>query len=459
MRASILTLRVLVLANILLALFATPDVAEAQVIDFETLPDGSPVTDGMVITNQYIVQPYGVTFELLGAPPGTGPRIAKVGPPMTAFVGPELANPPCGVTTPTTDDTPAAGEGVGCFFLTDDGVGAGGASTSTLRITYAAGVSQASGVILDVQSGLGPDCPGPNLEEWVITARDSTDQIMDTIHLEECDPGTGDGVGTLWIFADLANDICAIEIEYQGVGTPGLGFDNFSPSTIPANLSVSKSTTTSTAALGDTLHYELTVTNAGPGDASAVVLEDILPPGVSFLTVAPSQGACGEFDGLITCELGDVLSGGAATVEVTGILEQVFVSNTATVVASEFDEDTSDNHSIALTEVDCETAGLPTESEALNGRTRVYQNTPNPFGPHTQIRLSLEKDGVAEVDIYDASGRRVRRLISERLVAGPRQIVWDGRDDSGEAVASGSYFYQLRMDGKQVGTQKALLIR
>src|SRR6188474_1985611 len=91
----------------------------AQVLDFETLPDGSPVVDGMLISNQYNAPPYSVSFSLIGQPPSVGPRIAQVGTPMTAFQGPEGTSP-C-TTGSTRDDMPAPTAAVGCFFLTDDG--------------------------------------------------------------------------------------------------------------------------------------------------------------------------------------------------------------------------------------------------------------------------------------------------------------------------------------------------
>lgn len=56
-----------------------PRSSEGQLLTFETLPDGSPVEDRMVISNQYNVPPYFVSFELIGQPPTMGPRIAKGG--------------------------------------------------------------------------------------------------------------------------------------------------------------------------------------------------------------------------------------------------------------------------------------------------------------------------------------------------------------------------------------------
>ena len=121
---------------------------------------------------------------------------------------------------------PAQGQNVGCFFLTDDGMSAGAAPT--VRISYSSPVRQASGEILDVESG-------GNNEVWVITAHRADLSVITTITFQEGDPGTGDGVATPWSF-DLAEDIHFIEIDYQGGGTPGLGFDNFSPASLPTGV-------------------------------------------------------------------------------------------------------------------------------------------------------------------------------------------------------------------------------
>lgn len=71
-------------------------------------------------------------------------------------------------------------------------------------------------------------------------------------------------------------------------------------------------------------------------------------------------------------------------------------------------------------------------------------NVPNPFNPQTELRFNLPVDGQVRLTVYDVGGRTVRRLFDGRLPAGPHQVVWDGRDDSGLDLASGVYFYRLR---------------
>lgn len=72
-------------------------------------------------------------------------------------------------------------------------------------------------------------------------------------------------------------------------------------------------------------------------------------------------------------------------------------------------------------------------------------NYPNPFNPSTHISFTLPSSGTAKLSIYDATGRTVRDLVSPALPAGAHEMVWDGRDDSGKAVSSGTYIARLKM--------------
>jgi hypothetical protein len=74
-------------------------------------------------------------------------------------------------------------------------------------------------------------------------------------------------------------------------------------------------------------------------------------------------------------------------------------------------------------------------------------NTPNPFNPRTTLHFTLSPAGRAVLEIFDAGGRLVTRLVDADLEAGPHAVAWNGRDAAGRPVASGNYFYRLRTDG------------
>ena len=78
----------------------------------------------------------------------------------------------------------------------------------------------------------------------------------------------------------------------------------------------------------------------------------------------------------------------------------------------------------------------------------LLQNYPNPFNPETWIPYQLSEDTPVSVSIYDTTGRLVRTLSLGFQSAGfynsrSQAAYWDGRNELGERVASGIYFYQL----------------
>jgi len=86
------------------------------------------------------------------------------------------------------------------------------------------------------------------------------------------------------------------------------------------------------------------------------------------------------------------------------------------------------------------------------------QNYPNPFNPSTEIELRLPRAGEVELNVYDLSGRLVARIYSGRETAGVKRYEWDGKDERGNEVPSGVYFYRLRV-GKRVLNRKMVLVR
>jgi hypothetical protein len=88
---------------------------------------------------------------------------------------------------------------------------------------------------------------------------------------------------------------------------------------------------------------------------------------------------------------------------------------------------------------------------------RLDDNHPEPFGPATTIRFSLERGAGGDLSIFDLSGRRVRLLASGWLEAGPHALRWDGTDDQGRRMAPGVYFYRLTA-GPFAGTRRMVML-
>ncbi len=80
------------------------------------------------------------------------------------------------------------------------------------------------------------------------------------------------------------------------------------------------------------------------------------------------------------------------------------------------------------------------------GLPRVFalgKNFPNPFNPRTTIDFSLPSESPVQLRIYGIDGRLVRTLVDEMKPAGAHTAIWNGRDDRGSPVASGTYFYRI----------------
>src|SRR5207247_1169499 len=104
--------------------------------------------------------------------------------------------------------------------------------------------------------------------------------------------------------------------------------------------------------LGDPLTYRVTITNSGPGKATGIVLTNLLPPAVNFLSVATFDGACRNTDRLVICELNNLSAGDSARVTITAQpLVSGLITNLATVTRAELDGFAPNNTAFAVTTV------------------------------------------------------------------------------------------------------------
>jgi len=184
--------------------------AQTNIITFETLPDGSRLSGGTVIANQFLAS-HGVRFQFED---GSYPLIRIVGGNVngrpTAFRG---------WPNGSGDNTPAPGQNIGTRFLTDDSEV--GAPPAPLIVSYVRPVDSASGYILDIDFD----------EAWDVEARTAANEVVARVHLQAGTPLTGDGIATPWSFRRPTADIQSIRIRYTGDtnANVGLAFDNFSP--------------------------------------------------------------------------------------------------------------------------------------------------------------------------------------------------------------------------------------
>jgi hypothetical protein len=84
--------------------------------------------------------------------------------------------------------------------------------------------------------------------------------------------------------------------------------------------------------------------------------------------------------------------------------------------------------------------------------------SPNPFNPSAVLTFRTTRPGPARVVLYNVSGRAVRTLLDDRtLSAGRHDVSIDGRDDTGEALASGIYLYRIEAAEGSAAGRVALL--
>ena len=82
-------------------------------------------------------------------------------------------------------------------------------------------------------------------------------------------------------------------------------------------------------------------------------------------------------------------------------------------------------------------------SESMPKAYALLQNYPNPFNPATTIGFEIPFSSHVVLKIYDVTGREVRTLVDEERSSGSHTIVWDGKDETGRNVASGTYIYRM----------------
>ena len=102
--------------------------------------------------------------------------------------------------------------------------------------------------------------------------------------------------------------------------------------------------------------------------------------------------------------------------------------------------------------------GVDRKGNVVPGRFALQQNYPNPFNPQTTIEFSIPEDGFTTISIYDITGQWLRTLFSDYASKGTFKVSWDGRIESDEEAASGTYFYRLETKNFSE-TKKMILLR
>jgi hypothetical protein len=106
--------------------------------------------------------------------------------------------------------------------------------------------------------------------------------------------------------------------------------------------------------------------------------------------------------------------------------------------------------------------GVQVQQTQVPEESALLQNYPNPFNPECWIPYELNQKAHVVIRIYNLTGQLVRTLDEGVKEAGKyltpdRAAYWNGRNDEGDEVASGVYFYQLQIDGKVLTKRMVVL--
>ncbi|HET9252991.1 MAG TPA: lysyl oxidase family protein [Candidatus Eisenbacteria bacterium] len=98
------------------------------------------------------------------------------------------------------------------------------------------------------------------------------------------------------------------------------------------------------------------------------------------------------------------------------------------------------------------------EPNPIAAAWRLLPASPNPFNPRTRVQLQVGRESRVSWRIYDSRGALVRTLVNGALPAGVHQRTWDGRDDRGRTVTSGTYYVVVDAAGFK-GRQKITMVK
>jgi uncharacterized repeat protein (TIGR01451 family) len=149
---------------------------------------------------------------------------------------------------------------------------------------------------------------------------------------------------------------------------------------------------------GDNVIFTITLTNNGPWDATGIIVSDVLPTGVTYVSNSASQGSYGSSTGKWTMD--SLSNGSSATLTITASVNQgtggQTISNTASVTADQEDNNSANNSA---------TASFTVQSADLGVANTVDNPTPN-VGDNVTYTITVTNSGP-----WDATGITVSDIL------------------------------------------------
>ena len=216
-----------------------------------------------------------------------------------------------------------------------------GATTATLNFDWrtTSGVDASDSVILEVSPNGGGSWT--TLENFTgLVGSNSGSRSIDISAFASANTRIRFRVANLYGGGNETFRLDFVEIDYQIVlsGT---------------DLSITQTDSPDPVNVASGLSYTLTAANAGPEDATGIVVTDTLPAGVVYQSASATQGVCSEASGVVTCTVGDLAAGTSATINiaVTAPFATGTITNNATISGNESDPISSNNASAESTTV------------------------------------------------------------------------------------------------------------
>lgn len=97
-------------------------------------------------------------------------------------------------------------------------------------------------------------------------------------------------------------------------------------------------------------------------------------------------------------------------------------------------------------------------SDLVVNKFTLENNYPNPFNPETNINFSVPNTSKVSLVIYNTLGQKVKTLVNNQILSGYQTAVWDGKNDFGNSVPSGIYYYRME-SGSNLITKSMVLLK